>query len=283
MTFWNSKSLQPSKQNRFRVVFTPSTPMREELDALFKSSRNAAASRAIAAAPSAGSIAASGGGGRQLAINAADRGAATVAETTDFWWWVKSCTLPSYEIAMSEYQLVNHKFKYPGMLVWNDVTITMVDASNNMELLQKMLGLAGYGEGPACDSSGISKAAFAAQGDFRIQVIDADGQTKKQWHLKGWFIRSARYGDLNYESDDLLTMELTLGYDYAVLENRTGDTILKEASAQKLKTASPWETAGGSSALTSQTSITADAVTGLANTGAKAGQTTITDTEIFNK
>ena len=234
MTFWNSKSLQPSKQNRFRVVFTPSTEMRKELDGLFKSSRNAAAKRAIAAAPSAGDIAARGGDVRQLPVFAADRGAATVAQTSDFWWWVKSCTLPSYEIAMSEYQLVNHKFKYPGMLVWNDVTITMVDASNNMELLQKMLGLAGYGEGPSCESSGISKAAFAAQGQFRIQVIDADGLTKKQWLLEGWFIRSARYGDLNYDSDDLLTMELTLGYDYAVLEKKGGGSILKDAKEQAL-------------------------------------------------
>ena len=98
-----------------------------------------------------------------------------IPKTKPFWWWVKSCTLPSYEIGMSEYQLVNKKFKYPGMLVWNDVTITMVDAHNSMELLHRMLTLSGYSGEKACGDTGISKEAFRKQGSFRIQLLDANG------------------------------------------------------------------------------------------------------------
>ena len=42
-------------------------------------------------------------------------------------WWAKSVTQPSPDISISEYQLVNHKIKYPGVVTWNDIDITFVD------------------------------------------------------------------------------------------------------------------------------------------------------------
>ena len=38
------------------------------------------------------------------------------------WWWAKSVSKPSYSISSNEYQLGNHKFKYPGILTWNNVS-----------------------------------------------------------------------------------------------------------------------------------------------------------------
>ena len=40
------------------------------------------------------------------------------------WWYVNSVTLPSFEINTGEYQLLNQKFKYPGIPTWNPVTIS---------------------------------------------------------------------------------------------------------------------------------------------------------------
>ena len=45
---------------------------------------------------------------------------------SDQWIWAKSINKPSYEINTGEYQLGNHKFKYPGIATWNDITITIV-------------------------------------------------------------------------------------------------------------------------------------------------------------
>ena len=115
-----------------------------------------------------------------------------------------------------------------GMLVWNDVSITMVDTSAITERLMAMLGLAGYGEGPSCDSSGISKDGFTNQGDFRIQLIDSEGAVLKQWKLEGWFFRTVRFGETAYDSDDFVTLEMSLGYDYAILENSKGDSVIGE-------------------------------------------------------
>ena len=40
---------------------------------------------------------------------------------------VKTCTKPSANVDIKEFQLINHKFKYPGIVTWGDVKITMID------------------------------------------------------------------------------------------------------------------------------------------------------------
>jgi hypothetical protein len=40
---------------------------------------------------------------------------------------VKSCSKPSANVEIKEYQLINHIFKYPGIVKWNDIKISMVD------------------------------------------------------------------------------------------------------------------------------------------------------------
>ena len=40
----------------------------------------------------------------------------------------------------------------------------------------------------------------------------------EQWRLKGAFIQSADFSDMDYASNEVGTVALTLQYDYAVLE-----------------------------------------------------------------
>ena len=63
---------------------------------------------------------------------------------------------------------------------------------------------------------------------MRIEHIDPNGGPIKRWKLEGWFYRSVRFGDLNYDTDDFVTIEMTLGYDYAILE--TGLNNMEDAA-----------------------------------------------------
>ena len=54
------------------------------------------------------------------------------------WWYTNTVTLPSFETSVSEYQLLNHRFKYPGGVSWNDVTINIVDVSDAVEQVKKV-------------------------------------------------------------------------------------------------------------------------------------------------
>ena len=121
------------------------------------------------------------------------------------------------------------------MLVWNDVSITMVDTNIVTETMMAMLGVAGYGGEPTCGNNGISKDGFTNQGEFRIQMIDSEGAVTKQWKLEGWFFRTVRFGDTSYDSDDFVTLEMSLGYDYAILENSKGNSVVKEFQEAKKK------------------------------------------------
>jgi hypothetical protein len=44
------------------------------------------------------------------------------------------------------------------------------------------------------------------------------GDKIEQWKLKGAFIQSANFNDLDFSSNDAADIELTLSYDYAILE-----------------------------------------------------------------
>jgi hypothetical protein len=44
------------------------------------------------------------------------------------------------------------------------------------------------------------------------------GDKIEQWTLKGAFIQAANFGDLSFDSNEPAQIELTLSYDYAILE-----------------------------------------------------------------
>ena len=67
----------------------------------------------------------------------------------DDWYWAKQVTLPSFEINQSEYTMVNQKFKYPGMLVWGDVSITVAETGIAARQVMAILQASGY----ACPGS----------------------------------------------------------------------------------------------------------------------------------
>jgi len=138
----------------------------------------------------------------------------------DVMWWAKSVTQPSPDVSMSEYQLINHKVKYPGIVTWNDIDITMVEPSKDsgvgFKLINKLIGSGYYINPDSGDGDGLKKNVFIGE-DILISKIDADGELVETWKLINPFIKSIKYGDLDYSSDDLLEITLTVAYDSATL------------------------------------------------------------------
>ena len=129
-------------------------------------------------------------------------------------WWAKSVTQPSPDISISEYQLVNHKIKYPGVVTWNDIDITFVDIDTKGKNFFDDLLLFGYNRSGTKD--GIRKNQYAGK-TFNIQKIDSSGKTIETWVLVNPQIKAIKYGDLDYSSDELLEVTLTVAYDSATL------------------------------------------------------------------
>jgi len=159
-------------------------------------------------------------------------------------YMVTKTNKPSFELTnVQEHRLLNHTFKFPGIIKWNDIEVTLIDAlkpnvgSSFYNLLRNM----GYQRPGSTDAlaAGLSKAQVAsALGTVVIKQLDAGGfdvanglgdanpgnvpsgvKYYEEWTLKNAFLKSAKFGDLDYSSEDLLTVDLGIVYDYATYES----------------------------------------------------------------
>ena len=160
------------------------------------------------------------------------------------WWYANSVTLPSFEINTNEYQLLNQKFKYPGVPTWNPVTISIVDVASAVEEVKNVLvyqdfdflqeegirkfdsvnnnrtapAAVGIAAAAAAGISAATTTAAAKVSNFVIEQMKDDGSTLRTWTLVNSFISSVNYGDLDYSSVELVSIEIIVTYDYATTE-----------------------------------------------------------------
>ena len=137
-------------------------------------------------------------------------------DSKEQWWWAKTVDLPSFDISNNEYQLINHKFKYPGIVTWKPITITVADIGNKIQPLISEIQNMGYNF-PDKTSTGLEK--FYTGGKITGITIDMLNETgaapTKTWTLYGAFITSVSFSRLDYSSDDILEITIEVAYDYA--------------------------------------------------------------------
>lgn len=140
-------------------------------------------------------------------------------------WVMKKVTKPNFTVSEAEHAFLNYKFYYPGRVEWNDITCTLVDpiSPDASATLMKLLKDSGYVYPDNIDMDGpvtISKkkSIGAVGGSIFIKQIDADGQgIIEAWELKNPWIKSINFGDLSYEDDAIVEIEVGLRYDWARL------------------------------------------------------------------
>ena len=136
-------------------------------------------------------------------------------------WIIKKADKPRATVGEAQHQYLNHTFYYPGRVTWEPLAVTLVDpvSPNAAGLLAQMLKNHGYDKPTQGDTTSVSKEkSVGATGTILIQQIDADGIVKEEWSLNNAFIKDINWGTLDYESDDLTNLELTIRYDYASLK-----------------------------------------------------------------
>ena len=138
----------------------------------------------------------------------------------EVWWWAKSVNLPAYEVNLGEYQLGNHKFKFPGILGWNEITITMVDPQKKAVALVSKLKKTGWNIPKNGGDVGINKHSYNL--GMSIILLDAEGKEREKYELKGAFIKSMSMGDLSYDSDELVETQMVIAYDYPIINGDDG-------------------------------------------------------------
>ena len=127
---------------------------------------------------------------------------------------IKTANRPTYTAEPVVLDHINVQRKIKGKSTWDDINITLYDpivpsgAQQVMEWIRQshesLTGRDGY-------------AAFYKK-DVTFYLLGPVGDKIEQWTLKGAFISQANFGDLSFDSNEPATIELTLTYDYAILE-----------------------------------------------------------------
>ena len=138
-------------------------------------------------------------------------------------WIAKKVTRPAYDMEAVSHQWLNHKFNFPGRITWKDISIDIVDVGSTGNqvggtlALYEMLLSAGYVY-PTDENqtSSISKqGAINALGQIKIHELDVNGNPLEEFTLYNSFATTVNLGDLSYDSEDIVTLSLTIKYDYA--------------------------------------------------------------------
>ena len=164
----------------------------------------------------------------------------------DVQYMVTKAAKPSFELTnVTEHRVLNHTFKFPGIVKWSDIDVSLIDAiePNVGSKFYNVMRNMGYIEPKDIDAlaGGISKVqANAALGTVTIKQLDAGGQLvpglgdedpaaaisnaryHEEWTLKNAFLKSVKWGDLDYGSEDLVNVDISITYDYATYTSVEG-------------------------------------------------------------
>ena len=144
---------------------------------------------------------------------------------------IKVVNKPSFSVAESEHSYFGHKFYYPGMLTWNEISITLVDPIDEdaTSAINRVIDLGGYKTPDNLeDTSGrlytLSKAeSVDALGPIikleQQQAVKNGNVPIEEWKLHNPWIKDVKFGDLDYTSTDLVEVTMTIRYDWAVHKN----------------------------------------------------------------
>ena len=127
---------------------------------------------------------------------------------------VKAANRPTIQFETVTLDHINVKRKLKGKGEWQDLTITLFDPIVP-SAAQAVMDWIRLGHESITGRDGY--ADFYKK-DVDFYLLGPVGDKIEQWKLKGAFISQANFGDLSFDSNEPATIELTLSYDYAILE-----------------------------------------------------------------
>lgn len=127
---------------------------------------------------------------------------------------VKTASRPTIQFNKVEMDHINLKWNVKGKGVWQDINLTLYDpvvpsaAQAVMEWVrlshESVTGRDGYTD-------------FYKK-DITLNTLGPVADKVEEWTLKGAFILSAQFGDMDFSSDQPVMINLSLAVDYCILQ-----------------------------------------------------------------
>tara|TARA_B100000989_G_C19518760_1_gene463026 strand:+ start:205 stop:777 length:573 start_codon:yes stop_codon:yes gene_type:complete len=156
----------------------------------------------------------------------------------------KSVTKPSVQIASTTHNFLQHQFNFPGRVIWQPITITVVDPvqPDSAQSLYNIIANSGYvipTEVPANKTTIFKDNMVDSLGTtITIDQIGSGGATDilEQWTLNNPILTSINWGgDLTYDAEAILNLTLGISYDWAELNKNNERQGLEVFKGMELK------------------------------------------------
>jgi hypothetical protein len=141
---------------------------------------------------------------------------------------LKKCSKPSFAVTETPHKFINHTYYYPGRVEWNTVTMTLADPvqPDMASTISNIIWNSGYHPAQTfprlghveLETMSKRKSVNSLGQELQIVQIDDMGHAIETWKLINPWVKDVKFGELDYESDDLTNVELEVRYDWASLE-----------------------------------------------------------------
>ena len=129
-------------------------------------------------------------------------------------YMVKTANRPEINFETVKIDHINVYRKLKGKGEWQDLNITLYDpvVPSAAQLVMEWVRLSHE------SITGRDGYADFYKKDLDFYMLGPVGDKIEQWKIKGAFILSANFGDVAFDSNEPATIELSIAYDYAILE-----------------------------------------------------------------
>ena len=141
------------------------------------------------------------------------------------YWLLKKASRPTVTVTEAEHVFLNYKFYFPGRVEYDEMSVTIADPlhPDASKTLMKLLDNSGYVTPDAINLQNpktmTKKAAVeSVGGKLFMGQLNAEGKIVEEWHFWNPWIKSVNFDEADYESDDLINLEVTFRYDWATVE-----------------------------------------------------------------
>ena len=135
---------------------------------------------------------------------------------------LKKVSKPSFTVSEIGHKYLNHTYYYPGRVEWNTVSMTIADPvdPDMAATIANIIRASGYAPAQAPDqleTMSKNKSVSAIGSQINIKQIDSNGNAVETWTLINPWVKDVKFGELDYESDEMTDVELEIRYDWAQL------------------------------------------------------------------
>ena len=127
---------------------------------------------------------------------------------------MKTASRPTFTTTEQEIPFINSTRYLAGKTKFETISVTLHDPIAPSGAQQVMEWVRTHSE----SVSGRAGYADFYKRDCQLKLLDPVGTVVELWDIKGAFITSAAYGDLDYGTEDAMEVSLTLRFDNCVLQ-----------------------------------------------------------------